>query len=285
MTLTRILVVSVVAAWLGASGVHTQQPPAAQRPTLYLVSNSHLDTQWNWTVQDTIRQFVPSTFFDNFALDRSLPRLHVQLRGGDPLHVVQGVPPRGVDAAAEVRGRRPVASLGVLDQRGGHEHPLPRSPVPAGALRQAVLPAGVRPGPARHLPARLLRVRLRAAVDRRAVRASRLFDAEAVVGRSQADAVRRRPVEGAGWPGAGGLAASRRLRGRGEERHLERPQVDRRHGRASVGADDRLPVLRRRRPGGRAGCPVGRVGREGDRRTRRARCRSGTSRPTSSRAT
>ncbi len=73
MTRTRLLAVVLLAAWFGASGVHTQQPPAAARPTLYLVSNSHLDTQWNWTVQDTIRQFVPSTFFDNFALVDRFP--------------------------------------------------------------------------------------------------------------------------------------------------------------------------------------------------------------------
>jgi alpha-mannosidase len=71
---TRILVVSLVAVWLGTAGVRTQQPPGApDRPTLYLVSNSHLDTQWNWTVQDTIRQFVPASFFDNFALIDRFP--------------------------------------------------------------------------------------------------------------------------------------------------------------------------------------------------------------------
>jgi alpha-mannosidase len=73
MKLTRIVVVAFVAFWLGSSAVRTQQAPPVERPTLYLVSNSHLDTQWNWTVQDTIRQFVPSTFLDNFALIDRFP--------------------------------------------------------------------------------------------------------------------------------------------------------------------------------------------------------------------
>jgi alpha-mannosidase len=73
MTRIRILVVVLLAAWIGVSGVHTQQPAAASKPVLYLVSNSHLDTQWNWTVQDSIRQFVPATFFDNFALIDRFP--------------------------------------------------------------------------------------------------------------------------------------------------------------------------------------------------------------------
>jgi alpha-mannosidase len=31
-----------------------------------VTATAHLDSQWNWTVQDTIRQFVPSTFYTNF---------------------------------------------------------------------------------------------------------------------------------------------------------------------------------------------------------------------------
>jgi alpha-mannosidase len=54
-------------------GVQTQQPATAPSSTLYLVSNSHLDTQWDWTVQDTIRELVPATFYDNFALFEKFP--------------------------------------------------------------------------------------------------------------------------------------------------------------------------------------------------------------------
>lgn len=35
---------------------------------LYTVSNAHLDTQWNWTIQDTIRDCVKNTLVQNFAL-------------------------------------------------------------------------------------------------------------------------------------------------------------------------------------------------------------------------
>src|SRR5512135_2916630 len=69
----RTSAVVLVGIWLGTFGVHSQQPPAAPKPTLYVVSNSHLDTQWNWTVQDTIRLFVPSTFLDNFRLFGQFP--------------------------------------------------------------------------------------------------------------------------------------------------------------------------------------------------------------------
>ena len=37
------------------------------RPLLFVVANSHLDTQWRWTVRDTIREYLPATLRENFA--------------------------------------------------------------------------------------------------------------------------------------------------------------------------------------------------------------------------
>src|SRR6266542_6664240 len=51
------------------------------KPTLYLISNSHIDTQWNWTVQDTIREYVPRTFFDNFKLFEQFPNYKFNFEG------------------------------------------------------------------------------------------------------------------------------------------------------------------------------------------------------------
>ncbi len=69
-------VLPAVSLFLLASGharVSAQQPEAPRKPTLYLVSTAHLDTQWNWTVQDTIRQFVPDTFYTNFKFIEKYP--------------------------------------------------------------------------------------------------------------------------------------------------------------------------------------------------------------------
>jgi alpha-mannosidase len=44
------------------------QPPSPEvRRTLFVVANSHLDTQWRWTVRDTISEFIPKTLEQNFA--------------------------------------------------------------------------------------------------------------------------------------------------------------------------------------------------------------------------
>jgi alpha-mannosidase len=43
------------------------------RPTLYLVAGAHLDTQWQWTVKDTILKAIPETLRGNFALIDKYP--------------------------------------------------------------------------------------------------------------------------------------------------------------------------------------------------------------------
>jgi alpha-mannosidase len=49
------------------------QPAGNPKPILYVIGTSHLDSQWNWTVQDTIRDFVPNTFFQNFQRFEKYP--------------------------------------------------------------------------------------------------------------------------------------------------------------------------------------------------------------------
>jgi alpha-mannosidase len=63
------LAAAVFALTAGLATVSTQNAGT----TLYLVATAHLDTQWNWTVQDTIRQFVPDTFYTNFKYFEKYP--------------------------------------------------------------------------------------------------------------------------------------------------------------------------------------------------------------------
>ena len=60
----------ILLGW-GLLPLRSQEAPT--KPVLYVVATAHQDTQWNWTVQDTIRQFLPATFFDNFALMDRFP--------------------------------------------------------------------------------------------------------------------------------------------------------------------------------------------------------------------
>lgn len=50
-------------------------PPStdATRPELYTVATAHLDTQWRWTIRQTIEEYLPATLRDNFALFEAYP--------------------------------------------------------------------------------------------------------------------------------------------------------------------------------------------------------------------
>jgi len=48
---------------------------------LYVVANAHLDTQWNWTIQDTIRDCVKNTLERNFDLMDKYPNYRMNFEG------------------------------------------------------------------------------------------------------------------------------------------------------------------------------------------------------------
>ena len=48
---------------------------------LYTVANAHLDTQWNWTIQDTIRDCVKNTLEKNFELLDKYPNYRMNFEG------------------------------------------------------------------------------------------------------------------------------------------------------------------------------------------------------------
>lgn len=43
------------------------------RKILHVVATAHLDTQWRWTIQDTINKCIPDTLFNNFRLFEKYP--------------------------------------------------------------------------------------------------------------------------------------------------------------------------------------------------------------------
>ena len=58
-------------AWLSlaGSGVWADDPlemAEDKEGVVYLVSTAHLDTQWRWTIQETIQRFIPNTLRGNF---------------------------------------------------------------------------------------------------------------------------------------------------------------------------------------------------------------------------
>lgn len=60
-----------------ASSASAVNPLYAQdndnRPVAYMVSNAHLDSQWNWDVQTTINEYIPATLYRNLTLLERYP--------------------------------------------------------------------------------------------------------------------------------------------------------------------------------------------------------------------
>ena len=43
------------------------------KPRIYTVATAHLDTSWNWDFETTLREYIPATLRDNFALFEKYP--------------------------------------------------------------------------------------------------------------------------------------------------------------------------------------------------------------------
>ena len=71
-----LIIVSV-----GVGSLRSQEAEQSAKPVLYLIATAHLDSQWDWTVQDTIRQFVPNTFFTNFKYFEQYPHYTFSFEG------------------------------------------------------------------------------------------------------------------------------------------------------------------------------------------------------------
>lgn len=51
-------------------------------PKAYLVSNAHFDSQWNWDVQRSIREYIPKTLDQNLFLLGTYPDYVFNFEGG-----------------------------------------------------------------------------------------------------------------------------------------------------------------------------------------------------------
>src|SRR5262245_32077763 len=64
-------------------------PDLTKDPTLFAVGYAHLDTQWRWTYQDTIREYIPDTLRDNFKLFEKYPHYIFNFSGSRRYKMMQ----------------------------------------------------------------------------------------------------------------------------------------------------------------------------------------------------
>lgn len=108
----------------------------AKKGKLYLVSNAHLDTQWNWTVRDTIRECLKATLDDNFALLEKYPAYRMNFEGAFRYRLMKEYYPEKYEKMKGyiAEGRWNVA--GSTWGRYGRERPLLGGAHAAGSARQ-----------------------------------------------------------------------------------------------------------------------------------------------------
>lgn len=75
LILSLLLLLPIVATSAAA------QDEEQAKPKVYMVSNAHLDTQWNWDVRTTISEYIPATMHRNFKLFRMYPQYTFNFEG------------------------------------------------------------------------------------------------------------------------------------------------------------------------------------------------------------
>ena len=53
----------------------------ANKETLFLISNTHLDTQWNWDIKTTVNEYIKNTLTQNMALMDKYPNFRLNYEG------------------------------------------------------------------------------------------------------------------------------------------------------------------------------------------------------------
>ena len=74
---------ALTAGALRAETAKPTSPDLSRRPTLWVVSYSHLDTQWRWDYVKTIDEYLPNTMRDNFALFEKYPHDILNFNGAN----------------------------------------------------------------------------------------------------------------------------------------------------------------------------------------------------------
>jgi alpha-mannosidase len=91
-SLPRLLAAAALAAVAALTPVflEAQSPPDLTRePTLFVVGYAHLDTEWRWDFETTIREYLPKTLRENFALFEKYPSYTFNFSGANRYRMIK----------------------------------------------------------------------------------------------------------------------------------------------------------------------------------------------------
>ena len=81
--LILLLLTLLLAVCARGQTVSSGSPDLSKDPTLYVVGYAHLDTQWRWEYPQVIREYLPKTMHDNFALFEKYPHYVFNFSGAN----------------------------------------------------------------------------------------------------------------------------------------------------------------------------------------------------------
>jgi alpha-mannosidase len=76
----RVLLAAVGLAAIFGQGM-AQDGSSADKKALHVIGTAHFDTQWRWTIQTSINEYLPNTFNDNFRLFEKYPDYKFSFEG------------------------------------------------------------------------------------------------------------------------------------------------------------------------------------------------------------
>ena len=82
-TFLLLLVFSLIPGGGRGQPANSSSPDLTREPTLYVVGYAHLDTQWRWEYPQVIREYLPKTMHDNFALFEKYPHYVFNFSGAN----------------------------------------------------------------------------------------------------------------------------------------------------------------------------------------------------------
>ena len=183
------------------------QPASAEAPgTVYMVADAHLDTQWNWDVQTTIRTYIWNTMVQNFHLFRQYPDYIFNFEGGVKYAWMKEYYPSQYAELKDWIGKGRWHITGSSWDANETIICSPESWIRNILLGQTFYPPGVRQGGHRCVPARPASASLYDAHARQTLRADRFLVAEAGMARQAVlpGAGRRYPYPFGVWEGIDG---------------------------------------------------------------------------------
>lgn len=103
--------IAMLAATLLLSGgdSYAQGNKQEKKAKAYMVADAHLDTQWNWDVQTTIKEYVWNTINQNLFLLKKYPNYVFNFEGGVKYLMDEGVLSCTIRRNEEVHRGRPLA--------------------------------------------------------------------------------------------------------------------------------------------------------------------------------